>query len=148
MSRDCPKHILRRDNRVRFRLYFIEAPSVGQIKIGITGEMDRRLRSLRASSPVDLSLMLDIAGTARQEAALHRAFAADRTHGEWFKASDGLRRFIEEMSSMDERARQKRLGRMRTAPLARQTHDVCLQARRSRNLWRSVARLFAERVAA
>jgi len=92
--------------------------------------------------------MLDIAGTARQEAALHRAFAADRTHGEWFKASDGLRRFIEEMSSMDERARQKRLGRMRTAPLARQTHDVCLQARRSRNLWRSVARLFAERVAA
>lgn len=76
-------------------VYFVEAIGVGLIKIGITHDIERRMRVLRANSPVPLALLAAIPGTLFDERRLHDQFARERAHGEWFFASSSLRIFVE-----------------------------------------------------
>jgi hypothetical protein len=64
------------------------------IKIGITDNVERRLRHLSSQSPTPIRLLISIRGTTRQEYVLHRMFASDRRNGEWFTASEQLLAFI------------------------------------------------------
>ncbi len=69
------------------------------VKIGVTTNVDQRLRSIQAHSPLPLRVEMWRPGATRQmEQQLHREFAASRSHGEWFhldaQAMDDLRRAI------------------------------------------------------
>ncbi len=64
-------------------VYFIRAES-SQIKIGISYDPVGRLHDLRGASPVPLKLLGTIPGGIEQEIALHKRFAKQRLHGEWF----------------------------------------------------------------
>jgi hypothetical protein len=70
-------------------VYFISGAH-GTIKIGKANDVAARLRTLRASSPVELRLLGTIRAGRSAEAALHRRFAKSRLHGEWFRSSAEL----------------------------------------------------------
>jgi hypothetical protein len=63
-------------------IYFVAG--AGLTKIGLTTDLDERLRMLQAASPVALTLMLVIEGGREVERKLHAQFDAFRRHGEWF----------------------------------------------------------------
>jgi hypothetical protein len=149
-----------------FHLYFVEAPLVDLIKIGITAKVSERMYSLQQGSPIDLRLLLSVRGTRMQEHALHVAFADERRRGEWFVASDRLRSFVRDLKAKnkDDRAvvlssleqdlpastppkkwKQERLH-LTTPP--RKAQDYTSQRDRARRLWTAVEALFAEKVAA
>ena len=69
-------------------VYLIYAPSFNRVKIGTSQDPDRHARDLRAAFPEPTQLEV-LATTAHpvspyEETILHRRFAAQRTHGEWF----------------------------------------------------------------
>ena len=64
-------------------VYFIRAES-GQIKIGVSVDVVRRMQDLQGASPSRLELLGTVSGGLREEGRLHRKFAAHRLHGEWF----------------------------------------------------------------
>ena len=75
--------------------YFIQAAEGGPIKIGFTSqEPAKRLANLMTGSPVKLRIIALI--NSNVESALHARFHADRTHGEWFRASEALVAYIRE----------------------------------------------------
>lgn len=71
-------------------VYFVEAPN-GLVKIGRASSVPKRLRELRAMSPVQLYLLHAIpcpdGAALKMERHLHEHFAEKRHHGEWFKLS-------------------------------------------------------------
>lgn len=77
--------------RRRF-VYFVQGAITGMVKIGIARSPKRRLLAIRTdcSEPVELVGLIDAPDAAQMEAALHRQFAADRSHGEWFRPSPAL----------------------------------------------------------
>jgi len=75
-------------------LYFAKAKN-GLIKIGQSGDPDRRLRDLQTMSPIPIDMVLVLDGMAASEGALHEWFADSRTHGEWFRPTDRLLDAIE-----------------------------------------------------
>jgi DNA-binding XRE family transcriptional regulator len=78
-------------------VYFIQGVDGGPIKIGSGNEPEKRLRQFQPGSPVRLRLLGVIwdAG-AWTERELHREFAKDRSHGEWFHSSPRLLAYINE----------------------------------------------------
>jgi hypothetical protein len=76
-------------------IYFVEAIGTGRIKIGITGNVTKRMQVLGAQCPVPTRLLCVLSGTMATERALLRLFSADRAHGEWFTASESLRAFVQ-----------------------------------------------------
>lgn len=66
------------------KVYFIAAPSLGLIKIGSTGAVERRISAIQRGVPVPTALIGVIAGGAKREVELHKKYAAHRVHGEWF----------------------------------------------------------------
>jgi DNA-binding transcriptional regulator YdaS (Cro superfamily) len=72
-------------------LYFLQAGMDGPIKIGGTKlAIEKRLSAIQNGCPYKIRILLTVEGTRTQERALHRAFENDRSHGEWFLASDRL----------------------------------------------------------
>lgn len=72
-------------------VYFLVAPNAGAVKIGSTGNLIQRVRSLQAHAPELLSLVF----VARDEgdgleAELHRRFASEKRNGEWFALTGDL----------------------------------------------------------
>lgn len=65
-------------------VYFVWAET-GAIKIGTTGNIDLRMKSLRGQSPVPLALLATVRGNRVVERAYHARFAHARAHGEWFE---------------------------------------------------------------
>lgn len=76
------------------RIYFIQAEVLGYIKIGWTENLAARLASLRQGSPVPLRPLGAAWGTKEMEHGLHRVFAEERVHGEWFLPSPVLLKYI------------------------------------------------------
>lgn len=56
-----------------------------RVKIGFTANLEQRLKEIQAMCPVPLELLATVPGGRAREAALHREFAGDRVHGEWFE---------------------------------------------------------------
>lgn len=82
----------------RHVVYFVEA-SNGLIKIGTTANIEWRLASLQAQSPLPLKLLATVPGKRADEFAYHRLFAQHRAHGEWFQPSPSLLAEIERLGA-------------------------------------------------
>lgn len=76
-------------------VYFIHAPEVGRVKIGIAVNPPKRLMELQVGSPVSLRLLGVIKGGEQEEAELHSEFYDLRIQGEWFRAASDLMEFIQ-----------------------------------------------------
>jgi hypothetical protein len=74
-------------------VYFIRSGDA--VKIGMSKDVPGRLRTLRTMSPLPLELLGVIPGGRDEEAQLHRDWAPERLHGEWFKATPDLLGHIE-----------------------------------------------------
>jgi hypothetical protein len=65
-------------------VYVIGVPRSLTVKIGVTGDIRRRLREIQNMSPVELEVLWSCPGGPALEQALHAHFAEIRSHGEWF----------------------------------------------------------------
>ena len=72
-------------------VYFVAAPSTGQVKIGRTKSFHKRFAALQAGSPIELEKLGTIPGGAAVELYLHASFIGERQHGEWFNLTDEIR---------------------------------------------------------
>lgn len=79
-------------------VYFLQGSRTGNIKIGITNDLGRRIAQLTNASSEALHLVGMISNGGRAtEKAWHDAFAEDRLHGEWFMDSPDLLDAIAEL---------------------------------------------------
>jgi hypothetical protein len=80
-------------------VYFVTDKRSRYVKIGISSNVDKRLRDLSASSPIPLKLVLSLdfdgAGAWVYEDALHQHFAAHWLHHEWFLFAEPIKQFVD-----------------------------------------------------
>lgn len=71
-------------------VYFIADPAKRFVKIGWTGNIERRLRALQLAHPEQIHLLAHVPGDKRTEAEWHQRFKHLRCSGEWFRLTDEL----------------------------------------------------------
>lgn len=77
-------------------IYFLKPVGMdGPIKIGFTTMFDKRVMELANWSPIPLELIGTVPGNLSQESLIHRSFADDHSHREWFRATPRVNAFIE-----------------------------------------------------
>lgn len=81
-------------------IYFVRKVSTGQIKIGYSGNVQERMRSLR-SEHGPLELLAVIPGDERAEKAQHARWEWFHSHLEWFNSGTALLRYIEGLDSCE-----------------------------------------------
>lgn len=72
------------------QVYFLHAPSVHLVKIGVSGDPERRFSEIGLISPVPVVVWAVVDGGHDVEADYHRRFSHLRHHGEWFHATAEL----------------------------------------------------------
>lgn len=72
-------------SRLRGYVYFVQAGTVGPIKIGTSVNVKDRMASIQVHCPEPLRLLGVTRGGLVLEQAFHRRFAAHRLHHEWFE---------------------------------------------------------------
>lgn len=73
------------------RIYFIKPVSMEEpIKIGCSKWPGNRLVDIGRWSPIDLEIMASGPGSHELERFIHRMFAEQRSHKEWFHSSPDL----------------------------------------------------------
>lgn len=75
-------------------VYFLLGRQTGLMKIGFASTLDERVNSIQAMSPDILDLVKTIPGTIQIERQIHKDFADYRAHGEWFRCTGCLARFV------------------------------------------------------
>lgn len=65
-------------------IYFLRAGEY--VKIGYSADPAQRVADFQTANPIDLEIIAVHHGSRREEAMLHRKFAAHRVRGEWFAA--------------------------------------------------------------
>jgi hypothetical protein len=65
-------------------IYFIQN-GTGEVKIGYTENVRRRLHNLQIASPTTLNVIGQMPGTVSEEREIHHRFAHARLVGEWFR---------------------------------------------------------------
>lgn len=89
--RGCEK----RNGPFGFRLYTmvyaIDAPDIGRVKFGQTGNVERRFRGIANMSPAPLKLLGYSWLPADAEAHIFDFLKDDRCHGEWFHRTERVR---------------------------------------------------------
>ncbi|MDE2100302.1 MAG: GIY-YIG nuclease family protein [Patescibacteria group bacterium] len=83
-------------------IYFVRANGRGAVKIGYATDVEARVRALQTSHHSPLKLLAFISGTQKDEAELHKRFAAYRINGEWFKVTGALKKYIETLPKLPE----------------------------------------------
>lgn len=79
----------------RRAVYFIQAVTGGLVKIGVATDPVARLAEIQRMCPVPLRILGVLPGVGQaRESSLHRTFASDRQHGEWFRPSPELMRIV------------------------------------------------------
>lgn len=69
-------------------VYFVQQGSNGPIKIGASRNFDKRLRTLRTHSPVELNVIGTFPGGFDLERELHHELMNHQLEGEWFSPND------------------------------------------------------------
>lgn len=82
--------------RAPTNVYFVQAETLGLIKIGAASTVGSRLCNLQVGSPNRLKLLAVMfsENALLLEAELHGRFAKHRAHGEWFRPVPELLAFI------------------------------------------------------
>lgn len=96
-SEQSREHITERRLKERQRyVYFVEAKTLGLIKIGSTNDMRGRLVKMQIDCPVQILLLgkIKVQKDGFTEGKVHRIFKGMRFRGEWFHDCDELREFI------------------------------------------------------
>ncbi len=77
-------------------LYFVEAGDA--IKVGITGNMEDRVRTIQVSNPEKVKVLHHVKLTAQEahkmEKEIHRLFYKTNLRGEWFQSTRFMKRYI------------------------------------------------------
>jgi len=81
-------------------VYFVQGEKTGLIKIGMTENMERRFKTIQASSPDDLEI-LALIKTNQGDGIYLRAFADYRIRGEWFRPTGELMSFLSNIPYCD-----------------------------------------------
>lgn len=76
-------------------IYFIVADGLDMVKIGCSCWVENRMEALSHWSPVPLRIAASAPGDHKLEAFIHRRFADDRSHKEWFRLSPAISNLIE-----------------------------------------------------
>lgn len=72
-------------------VYFLNAEGTNRYKIGLTADIDRRIKQLNAKQsafPVVLLWQIEVDNMRAAEKYLHDLFSDYRVHGEWFEFSE------------------------------------------------------------
>lgn len=96
-------------------VYFIQGLDGGPVKIGTAEYPKERLAALQSASPTLLQILGCIRGDRYLEREIHKEFAADRLHREWFSPSDLVLAFIQK-TLKSEGAAQPEYDRPRPGP--------------------------------
>lgn len=102
-------------------VYFIQGEDEGPIKIGVALDPEKRVAELQTGYPYRLRLLRVATGGYALESALHRAFRAARTFGEWFRPVDLLLKVIHEPGYLEELAAEGAIPQR----LAAAQCDIC-----------------------
>jgi hypothetical protein len=81
------------------KVYFLRGDG-GLIKVGVTKNVAARVAALQRDHPATLTIMGAMPGSYSAEMTIHRLFAEDRDHGEWFRPSQRLLDFIDDYASL------------------------------------------------
>jgi hypothetical protein len=73
-------------------IYFIKAGNA-HCKIGTTENLARRIKEIRAGTPLKCVVLAVLEGSYSSEAALHSLFKHLRLNNEWFRLTDELKWF-------------------------------------------------------
>lgn len=76
-------------------VYFIRSGDL--IKIGYTGDLDERKRTLQVNNPTIVEVLKTIPGGYPEEQELHKKFEHLNKQGEWFYAAEELLDFIQKI---------------------------------------------------
>lgn len=76
------------------KVYFIQGPPDGPIKIGISVNPEERLRTFQTASPYRLRILRLEPGGRSRETALHRRWRRHRLEGEWFNPAPAILDYI------------------------------------------------------
>lgn len=82
-------------------VYAVHAPGNRQFKIGKTNDIDKRFRSLRTMSPIELVLYGHLWMPDRTEYFIHDHLKEQRSHGEWFWDEGPVRKVAELIKAGD-----------------------------------------------
>ncbi|MEG8275740.1 GIY-YIG nuclease family protein [Streptomyces sp. AHA2] len=70
-------------------VYVLGTPGSNTVKIGRTANLPKRVADIQRMSPVPLTVLWTHPGGSELESRLHRHFASQRSHGEWFTFTSG-----------------------------------------------------------
>jgi len=68
-------------------VYLMKGCGTGTYKIGVTADIDSRVKAISTMSSGGVELICSGAGGSRLELELHRKYKSRRLHGEWFNLS-------------------------------------------------------------
>ena len=77
-------------------IYFIQCGENGPIKIGQTGDVEKRISQLQTGCPYELKLLWTYHGNSWKEEEVHEALEAENIRGEWFHPSSNVFDFMKE----------------------------------------------------
>lgn len=77
-------------------VYFARAEGMDLVKVGYARHPASRLETLQTGSPVELYIWATVPGDIALEKELHKQFAHLRSHGEWFRLSFEIDKFLME----------------------------------------------------
>jgi hypothetical protein len=96
-------------------LYFVGPMPDGPVKIGITSDLDRRLLTIRAQSPISVDIFGVMDGNLDVEVRIHERFRHLRRHYEWFTLDDEMRQFIADHCRVWHSTQKRRIVRPRSS---------------------------------
>lgn len=80
----CAARAIDKHDGASWAVYFVLAPQLRRIKIGVSTSVDKRYKTLRECAPEDFQFLGWIPGGVAVERALHHRLRESRAHGEWF----------------------------------------------------------------
>lgn len=94
-------------------LYAIYCELSNKVKIGITNDVDKRLKALQAYSPTKLKILavINLPDCLTVEKRLHKLLKVHNSHGEWFTYESEVLNIISLMKQNDVRALRKKVYR-------------------------------------
>jgi hypothetical protein len=94
-------------------VYILRCCDTGRVKIGITQNLDQRVKEIQAMSPTELNVVCSFIVEGQDvERFFHRLFDKYRLHGEWFEIPSseflGIHELEEELSKLLKQTQDER----------------------------------------